>query len=877
MRCVWLPRDVETSRFGSLNKTMQKEVRFSRNLWALAGFVAVLGLGFVFYVQAEKRIDRANELRYRSMLLTDELSQSADDLTNMARTYVSTGNPRFLQNYQAILDIRNGTQPLPAAYSHNYWSILQDNEPLPPVSGAQGVALLERLRQAGLSEQEMALLSEAKANSDALTAIERQAMQMVAQAGNDNEQVRAKAMSMLFDRNYLDAKARIMRPIDDFRLLLDKRTADAVTLAQNVATVYRWLFIALGGGLVVMLWATNSMLQRMMGGSVDRIYALIHRIGNGDFSERVELQAWQKDSMLAMLVETLNKLQELELARAQANEALRIAATAFESQDGMYVTDSEYRVLRVNQAFAELSGYSADDMVGKPPPMLSSGARDVELYQQIRDQLRQQGRWQGEILDRRKNGELYPAWLTMTAVHDNTGRISTYVATQVDITQRKQAEDVIKQLAFYDQLTQLPNRRLLLDRLQQQSAAHGRSGKSGALMFIDLDNFKTLNDTLGHDVGDLMLQQVAARLSACVREDDTVARLGGDEFVVMLTNLSASSQEAAAQAEAISKKIIATVTDSYQLAGNDCRISPSIGITLMLQQHGNVDELLKQADIAMYQAKAAGRNTMRFFDPQMQSVINARAALEADMREAVWRRQFVLYYQPQVDEQGRLIGAEALLRWPHPQRGMVSPAEFIPLAEECGLILPIGHWVMETACQQLVAWSGDPVTEHLVLAVNVSARQISLPNFVDEVLALLQHTGANPARLKLELTEGMLLQNTEDVISKMLALKAHGVGFSLDDFGTGYSSLSYLKRLPLDQLKIDQSFVRDVLADANDAAIACTIVALAHSLGLAVIAEGVETPAQRDFLANNGCRLYQGYLFGRPVPAENLLATFCPS
>ena len=856
---------------------MQQDVRFSRNLWVLAGFIAVLAVGFLFYVQAERRVDEANKVRYQSMLLADELSQTSEDLTNMARNFVSTGNRRYLLNYHAIIAIRNGLLPPPGAYTHNYWSILQDNEPLPATAESQALPLLERLYQAGASEQELALLQEAKANSDALTQIEIRAMNLIEQADKNTDAVRHQALGLLFDRNYLEAKARIMRPIDDFRRLLDQRTQRSVDLAENIAKGYRWLFVALSAGLVLMLWATGKMLQRMMGGSVDRIYALIHRIGTGDFSAKVDLLPWQQNTMLASLAETLHKLQDLELARANANEALRIAATAFESQDAMYVTDTRYRVLRVNQAFVELSGYSAEEMVGQPPPMLISACHDEAFYQQIRDSLQQQGRWQGEITDRRKDGETYPAWLTMTAVRDEAGRISNYVATQVDITERKQAEDVIKQLAFYDQLTQLPNRRLLLDRLQQQLAAQGRSGRLGALMFIDLDNFKTLNDTLGHDVGDLMLQQVAARLSACVREDDTVARLGGDEFVVMLTNLGPALPEAASQAEAISEKIIATVTDSYNLAGNDCRISPSIGITLITEHRGNVDELLKQADIAMYQAKAAGRNTVRFFDPQMQAVINSRAALEADMREAVWRRQFVLYYQPQVDEHGRLIGAEALLRWQHPTRGMVSPAEFIPLAEECGLILPIGHWVLESACQQLLEWSGDPATEHLVLAVNVSARQISLPNFVDEVLALLQHTGANPARLKLELTEGMLLQNTEDVISKMLALKAHGVGFSLDDFGTGYSSLSYLKRLPLDQLKIDQSFVRDVLADANDAAIACTIVALAHSLGLAVIAEGVETPAQRDFLANNGCRLYQGYLFGRPVPAESLLATFCPS
>ena len=451
---------------------------------------------------------------------------------------------------------------------------------------------------------------------------------------------------------------------------------------------------------------------------------------------------------------------------------------------------------------------------------------------------------------------------------NDAGRATRMVGTVQDITERKAAEDEIQQLAFSDSLTGLPNRRLLLDRLHQVLAAGARNRRQGALMLIDLDNFKTLNDTLGHDIGDLLLKQVAQRLATCVREGDTVARLGGDEFVVMLEGLSETPEEAATQTEVVGEKILATLNQPYRLAGYEYLSTPSIGITLFGNREISSDDLLKQADLAMYQAKAAGRNTLRFFDPQMQAVVIARAALESDLRQAVWQQQFLLYYQAQVDASGRCIGAEALLRWQHPERGMVSPAEFIPLAEESGLILPLGHWVLHTACRQLVAWAAQPALSHLTLAVNVSARQFGLPNFVEEVLALVDHTGADPYKLKLELTESLLLENAEDIIDKMMALKARGVGFSLDDFGTGYSSLSYLKRLPLDQLKIDQSFVRDILTDPNDAAIARMIVALARSMGLAVIAEGVETQAQRDCLGNNGCRSYQGYLFSRPLPPE---------
>ena len=435
-----------------------------------------------------------------------------------------------------------------------------------------------------------------------------------------------------------------------------------------------------------------------------------------------------------------------------------------------------------------------------------------------------------------------------------------------NITQRKSSEDEINKLAFYDPLTNLPNRRLMLDRLVQALAVSARSGRMGALLFIDLDNFKTLNDTQGHDMGDLLLQQVGQRLTQCMRQGDTVARLGGDEFVVMIEELSVNKDEAAAQAETIGEKVLAAIGQPYRLAGLDYLITPSIGITLYTDHFQSTDELLKQADMAMYQAKSAGRNTLRFFDPGMQAVITARVELEADIRAGILKDQFELYYQPQINREGQTVGAEVLLRWPHPTRGQVTPAEFIPLAEDTGLILPLGNWVMETACTQLAQWSTDDKTKHLTLSVNVSSRQFKQPDFVPYVLDLLSYTGADPKCLKLELTESLLVDDVEETTAKMVALKAHGVGFALDDFGTGYSSLSYLKRLPLDQLKIDQSFVRDLMTDTNDAAIALAVITLGHSLGLAVIAEGVETQAQRDHLHAQGCDGYQGYLLGRPMP-----------
>ncbi len=554
--------------------------------------------------------------------------------------------------------------------------------------------------------------------------------------------------------------------------------------------------------------------------------------------------------------------------RKQAEADLRIAAAAFESQEGMVITDANAVILKVNRAFSESTGYTQDELVGQTPSLLKSGRHNQEFYREMWESIGRTGGWQGEVWDRRKDGVIYPKWLTITAVRGDDGAVTHYIGTHFDITERKQAEDRIKELAFFDQLTGLPNRTLLLDRLKQAMTASSRNDSHGALLFIDLDHFKTLNDTFGHDMGDLLLKQAAQRLTACVREGDTVARLGGDEFVMMLANLSSSEREAATGIETVTEKVLATLNQPYQLANLSFHSTASIGVTLFKGQLASIDDLMKQADLAMYRAKETGRNAFHFFDPAMESVVKERAALEAGLRGAVAENQFVLYFQAQVSGMGRVTGAEALVRWQHPERGLVSPAEFIPLAEETGLILPIGRWVLETACSQLAKWAQQPELAHFTVAVNVSAQQINRPDFVKQVLAVLEQTGADPRRLKLELTESLLVHNVEEIIEKMAALKAEGVGFALDDFGIGYSSLSYLKRLPLDQLKIDQSFVRDVLTDPNDAAIARTIVALAQSLGLAVIAEGVETEAQRDFLAGSGCHAYQGYFFSRPLPVD---------
>ncbi|MFE8071155.1 EAL domain-containing protein [Marinobacteraceae bacterium S3BR75-40.1] len=475
-----------------------------------------------------------------------------------------------------------------------------------------------------------------------------------------------------------------------------------------------------------------------------------------------------------------------------------------------------------------------------------------------------------ELSGQRKNGSLFPMELQVSETWMHQRRF--FIGVIRDITERKQHEEEIERLAYYDVLTGLPNRRLLLDRVQQRMKASARQGLYGALMFLDLDNFKNLNDCAGHHVGDEYLCQVAVRLKEQVRNCDTVARIGGDEFVILLAGLDKESSAAALQAEKVAEKIRLALSRPYQLAHYEFNGTPSIGITLFLDHGTALDEILKQADIAMYQAKAAGKNTLRFFDPDMQLAVEKKLQMENEIRLALREKQFELHYQSQINQIGRITGAEALIRWRHPERGFVSPGQFIPVCEESGLILEVGHWVVETACRQLAKWQREKITRDLVLAINISAKQFHQPDFVDVVLATLEKTGAPARQLELELTESLLVEHVDEVVDKMNSLRTRGVRFSLDDFGTGYSSLAYLKRLPLDQLKIDQSFVRDVLTNCNDQAIARTIIRLADSMSLEVIAEGVEKSEQHQALMKLGCKRFQGYLFARPQPADEFTA-----
>ena len=543
------------------------------------------------------------------------------------------------------------------------------------------------------------------------------------------------------------------------------------------------------------------------------------------------------------------------------------AALLDQASDSIVALGSDHRVTYWNKGAERLYGWNQEEAIGKS--LIELTAQHPETLESALRIVHRSNEWFGETLRRRKDGSLLTAECRWTLVNKSDNHAMSILAIDTNISERRAAEEEIRHLAFYDQLTNLVNRQHLIQRLETVLKVCNRTGEMGALLFIDLDNFKIVNDSLGHDKGDVLLKQVATRLLDCVRETDTVARIGGDEFLIMLDNLGKHLVIAGNRVKEVSIKILAALSLPFKLAEFEHYGTGSIGISMIHQGMTSPEEILKQADLAMYQAKSSGGNLLQFFDPAMQEQVTARAQLEKELREAIRLEQHVLYYQPQIDHLGRIIGAEALVRWQHPTRGIVMPNDFIPLAEETGLILSLGLWVLRSACKQLAIWANDAETDMLSISVNVSVMQFRNPDFTTQIMQVVTETGINPSRLKLEITESMLANNIESIITKMAALKAFGIGFSLDDFGTGYSSLSYLRRMPLDQLKIDKSFVQDVLTDPNAAAIARVIITLGQSLKLAVIAEGVETIEQRDFLQMNGCLVYQGYFYSRPLALEN--------
>lgn len=570
-----------------------------------------------------------------------------------------------------------------------------------------------------------------------------------------------------------------------------------------------------------------------------------------------------QDNQVRELVGFINDITE----QKAAEEQLRLAATTFESLQGIFITDRDGTILRVNKAFTDITGYTAEEVLGKKPDFLKSGRDNQSLYESFWQQLLRIDRFEGETWNRRKNGEICPLWQTVTAVKDEQGQITHYVSVFSDITEKKQAEDRIHSLAFYDPLTGLPNRRLLLDRLEKEIAIAKRHKKYGAILFLDLDNFKVLNDSLGHQIGDELLIQVAIRLEVVLRQEDTPARLGGDEFVVLVRGDADNTRAASDNALVIAEKVQKAINEPYILQGAEHYFSCSIGITLFPEDGEKPGDLLQQADTAMYRSKSRGKNTISFFHRSMQEAADARLFMGNELRNAFARKQLLLHYQPQVDERGRIVSAEALLRWNHPQKGIIASSNFIEIAEDTWQIIPIGIWALREACLQKQSWAAAGVElEHV--SVNIGLRQFRHKDFVRQIQQIIEENRMMPGELLIELTEAVVSDNIEETIRNMQDLQTLGVGLAIDDFGTGYSSLTHLKQLPLDQLKIDQSFVRDIGSDANDRVIVETIIDMARNLGLEVVAEGVETRQQVDFLTAKGCAVLQGYYFSRPCAAE---------
>ena len=678
----------------------------------------------------------------------------------------------------------------------------------------------------------------------------------------------------------LSSDAVFFRMTTDFALTLtdpgDNTTpVGTLVLRQSLAHAYRQLGMLLGVLLLtsvavfaLLTWLLGRLQRQITQPLVDLTSTMQLIQQGGDLSGRAQVAT---DDEIGALAQGFNHLMnELQ----QRDDEKNVARMRFESvlkavPDLMFEMSPGGIYLNVWGARGDLLAAPKHEVLGRHvEDVLPLAAAQIALEAiQEADQSASGHSIGRQIKLDLPNGE---HWFELSVAKSQglDSHEHRFVVLSRDITERRNAEDQIRQLAFYDVLTQLPNRRLLMDRLQTALVFSARTSHWGAILFLDMDRFKTINDTLGHDHGDLLLLEVARRIQSCLREADTVARVGGDEFVIVIDELDTDTDLAVIKVAQVAEKIRRRLAEPYQLNAHERYSSPSIGVCMYQGTAVEAQDLIKSADVAMYQAKSDGRNLVRFFDLTMQRSVEARALMDAELRNCVLEQQLRLFYQIQVDQQHRPLGAEALVRWFHPRRGMVPPAHFIGIAEESNLIIEIGNWVLDTACKQLQHWADCPQTQELTLAVNVSAQQFKQPQFVDLVTSALSRHHVNPKRLKLELTESVILGDVTAVISKMHILKTLGVGLSLDDFGTGYSSLAYLKQLPLDQIKIDQSFVRDLETDVSDAVMVRTIIDLAKNFNLNVIAEGVETRAQLNFLTENGCPAFQGYYFSKPVPIE---------
>ena len=835
---------------------------FNRSLWVSALVFIIFSLTFFLYVRAEKAIDKANKQRLVSHQIADELRQSSDDLTRMVRTYIMTGDPLYKQHYQEILDIRNGVKPRPLHYENIYWDLVlsDDKRPTPAVNR---ISLLDIMMKLGFTSQEFALLSEAKSNSDQLNKIEFNAMRVFESTTPYTHANQHTAFTMLHDNLYHQAKYTIMRPINDAQAMMNLRTLKAVHDAEKIAFFMRLVFICFGIILIWTVWHIYRSLYQTLGGSLALLHSHITKIGSGNFSTEIPINKGMEESILGWLSQTQHKLVLIDTERKKnESQSLKLSQVVEQSSNAIVITDSKANIEYVNIAFEHMTGYTRSEAIGQNPRFLKSGKTSHSVYEKMWMSLAQGDAWNGELVNRRKDGSEYVNYTHITPVLDSDGKTTHYVAIEEDITERKRSEERINYLANFDVLTGLPNRPKMDDHLRYTLSLAKRHEGNFAILFLDLDHFKDINDTLGHRVGDLMLIELAKRLTVALRDEDTVSRMGGDEFILLLPDSTANG------AALVAQKLLESIAQPFSLEDHALSVTASIGIALYPSDGSDIEILSKNADVAMYRAKQEGRNAYCFFTQEMQQNSQRKLQLSNALHTALQRDELHVVYQPQVSaSRTHIVGAEALLRWQHPEFGNISPAEFIPIAEENGMIIPMGEWVLRTAISQIKSWITKGQSP-IVMAVNLSAIQFRHPNLPNLITSILAEVDLPPEYLELELTEGIAMYNPELAIGIMNDLHERGIRMSIDDFGTGYSSLAYLKKFKIYKLKIDQSFVRDISTDTEDKAIVSAIIHMAHSLGLQTIAEGVETIAQLNYLQEQGCDEIQGYYYSKPLLPE---------
>lgn len=811
--------------------------------------------------------------RYRSLLLAGELLQSSEDLTRMARTYVTTGDPVYKHHFFEILDIREGNKPRPQNYTATYWHLV-DAGKNPVAEQGRSISLLEMMRNEGFSEQETTLMREAKANSDRLTNLEKQAFAAIDGLYDDGQgnlavhgaPDREFAIDLLFGERYIAEKASIMAPIRQFTELLDLRTqaqvnGELIRLQRQIQLVMALIVIALFAVVVTIFYTRRAILRPLA-----QLHDQAIHVTQGNYTARCDIDTKNELAELGMTFNSMAQAIEQDIAaRKLAEESMRQATMVFEnSSEAMMVTDATNIIISVNPAFTKVTGYAPDEIVGQRPDILNTGLHEEFFSQTMRTSLETTGYWEGEVTGRRKNKDIYIEWRKMNAIRNEDGSVHRWVSLFSDITSKKKSDELIWEQANFDSLTGLPNRHMFHNRLRQEIKKAKRSGSSIALILLDLDHFKEVNDTYGHNIGDLLLKEAAWRLSSCVRGIDIVARLGGDEFTVILGGLNNPIS-----INRVVRDILHKIAEPFQLGDTVAYVSTSIGITFYPQDATEAEVLVRNCDQAMYAAKNQGRNCFSYFTRTLQEAAQTRMRLASDLRGALAGNQFQVHYQPIVKlATGVIHKAEALLRWHHPKLGLVSPADFISIAEETRMIVEIGDWIFREAIQQTKVWRASHGAEFQI-SINTSPVQFRKDVDLHKTwLSFLRELELPGQSLVIEITEGLLMDASPAVTSKLLTFRNAGIQVSLDDFGTGYSSLAYLKKFDIDHIKIDQSFVQSLAPDSNDLALCEAIIVMAHKLGITVIAEGIETKEQHDLLAFAGCDYAQGNLFSEPVPAE---------